>query len=141
MTFTASPGTPSLFSSGPSISSAGTLTFTPAANRSGTTSVSVSISDGQTSVGMGSFTISITAVNDPPVADDDVYTTPRTPSSTSRRTRACQVGDTDAENDPLTAALVTGPSHGSLSLSADGSFTYNPAAELQRPRQLHVFGE
>src|SRR5207247_3552376 len=35
--------------------------------------------------------------------------------------------DTDADNDPLTAALVTGPSHGWLNLNADGSFTYVPA--------------
>src|SRR5207248_1339691 len=34
--------------------------------------------------------------------------------------------DTDVENDPLTAILVTGPSHGLLTLHPDGSFTYAP---------------
>jgi VCBS repeat-containing protein len=32
--------------------------------------------------------------------------------------------DTDAENDALTAVLVSGPSNGSLTLNADGTFSY-----------------
>jgi VCBS repeat-containing protein len=35
--------------------------------------------------------------------------------------------DTDPEHDALTAALVSGPSHGSLTLNPDGSFVYTPA--------------
>ena len=46
--------------------------------------------------------------------------------------------DTDADGDPLTAQLVTGPANGTLALNADGSFTYTPDRELQRPRQLHL---
>ena len=38
--------------------------------------------------------------------------------------------DTDADGDTLTAVLVTGPSHGSLTLNANGSFTYTPAADF-----------
>src|SRR5204863_460194 len=36
--------------------------------------------------------------------------------------------DSDIDNDPLTATLVSGPAHGSLTLNADGSFTYTPDA-------------
>ena len=38
--------------------------------------------------------------------------------------------DTDPDGDPLTAVLVTGPSHGTLTLNANGSFTYTPAANF-----------
>ncbi|WP_281561306.1 cadherin-like domain-containing protein [Thalassomonas sp. RHCl1] len=39
--------------------------------------------------------------------------------------------DYDAENDPLTAILVSGPSNAaSFSLNADGSFTYTPTANF-----------
>jgi VCBS repeat-containing protein len=36
--------------------------------------------------------------------------------------------DTDVEGNSLTAVLVTGPAHGSVSLNADGSFTYTPTS-------------
>jgi len=35
--------------------------------------------------------------------------------------------DTDANQDALTALLVTGPAHGTVKLNADGSFTYTPS--------------
>jgi VCBS repeat-containing protein len=38
--------------------------------------------------------------------------------------------DTDADGDPLTAELVSGPSKGTLALNADGSFTYTPNANF-----------
>jgi VCBS repeat-containing protein/predicted outer membrane repeat protein len=41
--------------------------------------------------------------------------------------------DTDANGDLLSAILVTGPSHGSLTLNANGSFTYQPAANYNGP--------
>src|SRR5947208_50890 len=34
--------------------------------------------------------------------------------------------DTDVDGDPLTAVLVSGPTHGSLTFHADGTFTYTP---------------
>ena len=36
--------------------------------------------------------------------------------------------DSDAEGDGLSAMLVTGPAHGTLTLNADGSFIYTPDA-------------
>ena len=36
--------------------------------------------------------------------------------------------DTDVDGNTLTAALVSGPAHGTLTLNANGSFTYTPAA-------------
>src|SRR4051812_13227711 len=36
--------------------------------------------------------------------------------------------DTDFDGDPLAAALVAGPAHGTLTLDPAGSFTYTPSA-------------
>ena len=41
--------------------------------------------------------------------------------------------DTDVNGDLLSAILVTGPNHGSLTLNANGSFTYQPAANYHGP--------
>ena len=37
--------------------------------------------------------------------------------------------DSDADGDPLSATLVSGPAHGTLTFNGDGSFTYNPDAD------------
>lgn len=36
------------------------------------------------------------------------------------------VNDTDVDGDAMSAALITGPVHGTLALNADGSFSYTP---------------
>ena len=71
-------------------------------------------------------------MNDAPVADDDSYSTDE---DTPLNVAAPGVldNDTDVENDSLTAVLVTGPSHGALTLNANGSFSYTPAANYNGP--------
>ena len=41
--------------------------------------------------------------------------------------------DTDVEGTPLTAVLVTGPAHGTLTLNPNGSFTYTPTRTTAAP--------
>jgi Tol biopolymer transport system component len=41
--------------------------------------------------------------------------------------------DGDPDGDPLTAQVVSGPAHGTLALSPDGSFTYTPTGGYSDP--------
>ena len=67
LTYTVTATDTNLFSAQPAISASGGLTFTPAAEQSGTTSVSVTLDDGATgTTGPQSFDITIDPVNDAP---------------------------------------------------------------------------
>jgi alpha-tubulin suppressor-like RCC1 family protein/uncharacterized protein YkwD/thiol-disulfide isomerase/thioredoxin/plastocyanin/uncharacterized membrane protein YphA (DoxX/SURF4 family) len=74
----------------------------------------------------GDLVLQVSA-NIPPVAVDDSFTVDQ---DTALRINAPGVlaNDTDTEGSPLTAALVNGTVHGTLSLNADGSFAYLPDA-------------
>ena len=64
-----------------------------------------------------------------PVAGEDDYATDE---DTPLRVDAPGVlgNDTDRNGDALTAALVSGPQHGQVTLESDGSFTYTPDADF-----------
>ncbi len=85
--------------------------------------------DGALDSNVATVTITVNPVNDAPVADDDAYSTDE---DTSLIVAAPGVlgNDTDTDGDALTAVLVTGPANGSLTLNANGSFTYTPDADF-----------
>jgi PKD repeat protein len=64
--------------------------------------------------------------NSPPVATDDAYQVSAGGTLDTVLANAPEVldNDTDVDNDPLTAVLVTDVSHGTLTLNTDGSFVY-----------------
>ena len=105
----------------------GSFTYVPAANYFGADSFTYRASDGQTSSTPATVTLTITSVNDVPVAVNDAYTTAE---DTTLVVAAPGVlgNDTDADLNPLTTVLVISPTHGALTLNADGSFSYVPAA-------------
>src|SRR5439155_894991 len=99
----------------------------PSLNFNGTDSFIYKASDGQAQSGVATVTITVTPVNDAPVAaNDDTYTTPEDTQLTVSAPGVL-ANDTDADGDTLTAVLVSGPSHGTLTLNADGSLVYMPA--------------
>ncbi len=72
--------------------------------------------------------VTITAVNEPPVAGNDGYSIAED-ATLNQASPGVLVNDDDPDTDStLTAALVTGPSHGTVALNANGSFVYTPAA-------------
>ncbi len=112
-----------------SLNANGSFSYTPAADFAGSDSFTYRASDGTLTSNVATVAITVTAVNDVPVAAGDAYTTAEDTVLTVPAPGVLG-NDSDPDGDPLTAALVTGPSHGSLSLNANGSFSYTPAADF-----------
>src|SRR4051794_1371481 len=100
--------------------------YTPAANFFGSDSFTYSISDGNGGSDTATVNVTVQNVNDPPVATGNSYTINQ---DTVLNVAAPGIlgDDTDIDGDALTATLVSAPSHGSVTLNADGSFAYTPA--------------
>jgi VCBS repeat-containing protein len=106
----------------------GSFSFTPATNASGTVTFTYKANDGSADSNAATVSITIAAENDAPVANADTY---GTNENTTLDVVAPGVlaNDTDIDGNSLTAILVSGPASGSLTLNANGSFSYTPAAD------------
>ncbi|WP_158569041.1 tandem-95 repeat protein, partial [Chitinophaga silvisoli] len=103
----------------------GSFTYTPALNYNGLDSLKYRVCDNGTPsmCDTGTVIFTVTPVNDAPVAVDDAYTVVEdTPYSGNVLSN-----DSDVEGNTLSASMLTGPVHGTVVLSANGSFTYTPA--------------
>ncbi len=76
---------------------------------------------------VATVSLTITAVNDAPVAVNDSYGTNEDTTLTVGAPGVL-ANDSDVDGDSLSSIVVTGPSHGSLTFNANGSFSYTPAA-------------
>jgi len=130
VSFNVSSTNAALFSAQPSISPAGVLTFTPAPNAFGTSTVTVSLSDnggtangGVDTSGSVTFTITVNGVNDPPFAGNDSWqtfgntelrvdlaggTTPRVFDATGSGTGVLDNDADNVENDPFAITGIVG---------------------------------
>src|SRR5262249_3258876 len=66
--------------------------------------------------------------NSAPTAANDGYTVVHDSRLSVSAESGVLANDADANGDPLFAVLVSGPTHGTLTLSLDGSFSYTPTA-------------
>ncbi|NJO18473.1 MAG: tandem-95 repeat protein [Thioploca sp.] len=78
---------------------------------------------------LATVTITVTCVNDPPVANPDSYTVNEDETLTVPANGVLG-NDTDPDGDTLSVAgpphIITPPTHGTATLNADGSFSYEP---------------
>jgi len=65
-------------------------------------------------------------INTPPVAVNDSYATDEDTTLNVMEAAGVLGNDTDSDGDPLTAGLISGPTSGTLTLNANGSFSYTP---------------
>ncbi len=106
----------------------GSFTYTPEANYHGTDTFTYEANDGSADSAPATVTITIAAVNDAPVAVADAFLVDEDGSLTTTTANGLLVNDTDADNNALAAEVVSLPSHGTVTLNDDGTFTYTPAA-------------
>jgi hypothetical protein len=101
------------------------VTYTPALNYFGPDSFTFRVYDGSVYSNTAMVSITVTPVNDSPVAVDDFYSVDE---DTTLVVAAPGVLANDIEVDPdgIAAVLFTAPAHGLLTLLEDGSFTYIP---------------
>ena len=110
----------------------GTFTYTPDADYNGTDSFTVTVSDGKGGSVIVTISVTVTPVNDPPMAPALSVTTPEgTPVNG-------KVTATDADGDPLSFAKTTDPAHGQVVVNTDGTFTYTPDSDYNGPDSFTV---
>ncbi|QEH32027.1 hypothetical protein OJF2_04960 [Aquisphaera giovannonii] len=111
----------------------GSILYTPSPNYFGPDSFTYTLADSAGLTSTATVTLTVKAVNLAPAANNDSYTVGENASLAVNAALGVLANDTQNNNLPLSAVLVSGPSHGTLSLNGDGSFTYTPAANYYGP--------
>jgi len=112
-------------SSGPSHGTLGTLnggavTYTPDEGYVGPDSFAFTASDGLATSAPATVSINVAEGNHAPVA------TPQTVSTVENQSKPMTLSGTDADEDSLTYAISSGPSHGTLGTLSGSAVTYTP---------------
>jgi len=107
----------------------GSFSYTPNANFNGSDSFTYHANDGTANSNIATVMITVNAINDPPTAVGDSYSTNQGTTLTVA-TPGVLGNDSDMDGNPLTAVRNTSPSNGSLILNANGSFSYTPNANF-----------
>lgn len=105
----------------------GSFTYQPVADYSGPDSFTYQVTDGVDTSAEATVQLTITAVDDAPVALTDAYVVGSGNLEISAAEGVLK-NDRDPEGAALSATLVSPPASGTVTLRADGSFTYQPNA-------------
>ncbi|HEU5134323.1 MAG TPA: Ig-like domain-containing protein [Steroidobacteraceae bacterium] len=103
------------------ISAAGAVAYTPAANYAGTDTFSVRVNDGAGGEVTGTVTITVAAVNDAPAFTTVAFSVAEDSSLSG------QLTPTDIDSTTLTVTRTSDPQHGQATITAAGGITYVPS--------------
>ncbi|MBK8386165.1 MAG: tandem-95 repeat protein [Candidatus Accumulibacter sp.] len=104
--------------------------YTPDADYHGPDSFTYTLTDADGDVSTATALLTVNPIDDLPVAVDDTFLTDEDSALTGQ---TLAPNDTPSGDGGNTWALATGPSHGSVVVNADGSFTYTPDADYHGP--------
>ena len=100
------------------------LTYGPAADYCGSDTFTYKLNGGS----QATVSVTVTCVNDAPVAHDDTGHTTEAATLTVDAAHGVLANDSDVDGDTLTATKTTDPGHGTVTVAADGGYVYTPAA-------------
>ena len=106
----------------------GTFHYTPNANFTGTDSFEYKVEDGTGNAESATVTINVTSVNDNPVAVSDSFTMNEDETLTTSVSLLANDSDLDGDSLTVNTTPVADVVNGTLTLNADGTFTYVPPA-------------
>ena len=109
----------------------GSYTYTPNANYHGGDSFTVLVSDGQGGTALSTVNIEVTPVNDSPKVEDpngniDPVTGHYTAQTDEDKPVSGKVAASDVDGDTLTFAKGSNPANGTVTVDAQGNWTYTP---------------
>lgn len=104
----------------------GSFIYTPNPNYAGTDNFQYIALDGRGASSLfATVRITVTPVNDAPVANNDSYTVAEDTMVTITAPGVL-MNDSDVDGDLLSAIIVTNPTHGTVALNTNGGFIYRP---------------
>ena len=106
----------------------GRYVYTPAPDFNGSDSFTYRVSDGQGGFNVYTVGVTVNGVNDAPTAADTAFTTPEDAAHSGSLPAA-----SDIDRDPVSYALAEQARHGTVSIGADGRYTYTPARDFNGP--------
>ncbi|MEN8129958.1 MAG: Ig-like domain-containing protein [Pseudomonadota bacterium] len=101
-----------------------TTTLLPAQNQSGTTTISMSVSDGEGGVGTDTFLVTVLPINNAPIAINDSFAVN---SNSIGNVLNVLTNDSDPDGNTLTITAVGPTSRGGTIINAGSNLIYTPA--------------
>ena len=102
------------------------VTYTPDADFNGSDNFTYTVSDGQGGTDTATVAVTVNPINDVPLATNDAYQVAQDNSLSVDIAGGVLANDNDIDGDTLAAVLVAAAANGTLTLDADGAFTYTP---------------